>query len=214
MKKVVISVFLIFAAAAASNLIAQRVPAGAGTPAGGGDRNLAGDDIKARSIEIERMRQEAVRSEAATFAPINKDISVKFPQIKEDFEGIQIMEAAIIKAYTTGKLIDYNLIEISADGILKRGKRLDANLFAPEAETKTEPPADAKSNEKADKPKSTRDLIVALDTAIGSFVSSKIFGNIKVIEPEVAIKTRKDLLDVLALSEKLSAQAKLAKVLK
>ena len=52
------------------------------------------------------------------------------------------------------------------------------------------------------------ELIIALDTSIGSFVSSKIFGNVNVIDPAVAVKTRTDLVNILDLSDKLSKEAK------
>jgi hypothetical protein len=47
-----------------------------------------------------------------------------------------------------------------------------------------------------------------LDNSIGSFVSSKIFGNVNVIDPTVAVKTRTDLINILDLSDKLSKEAK------
>lgn len=206
MKKVLLTLFLILAASISSNLLAQ-TPGGAGTPAGAGDRNLAGDDIKTRSIEMERMKQESERSEAALFAPINKDISAKFPQIKEDFEGVQMADAAIIKAYSSGKTIDYHSISVFADEISKKSKRLDANLFALPGENKDDKSEAGKSKDKPEKVKSVRDLIVDLDNAIGDFVSSPIFANIKAIEPAVAIKTRTDLLRVLHLSEMLAVSA-------
>src|SRR5258706_3600174 len=208
MKKFIFLIFLIFSTAASSNLHAQLPTPGAGTPAGAGDKNLGDDSIKMRSIEMERIKRETQRVEAATFAPINTDMAVKFPQIKEDFEGIQISETAIVTAYTTGKTIDYSLIESSADAIYKKAKRLDSNLFAASAEKKVDPSSDDKPKQKTEKTKSARDLIIELDSTIGSFVSSKIFGNIRVIEPEVAIKTRTDLLKILDLSEKLSLEAK------
>jgi hypothetical protein len=182
-----------------ANVFAQRE-----TPAGAGDKNLGDDGIKMRSVEMERIKREAQIAEASAFAPINKEISAKFPQIKEDFEGIQVLEGSIIKAYTTGKSIDYGLIESAAEGINKKAQRLDTNLFAAtKAEKKEE-----KTTEKVEKPKIIRDLIVELDNAVGDFVSSKIFGNIKVIEPDVAIKTRNDLLNILKLSELVAAEAK------
>ena len=173
-------------------------------PATTDNGNIADNGIKMRSIELERAKREAAQAEAASFAPINTEIKAKFPQIKEDFEGIQMAQAAIITAYTKTKTIDYAMIESSANEINKNSKRLDSNLFAL---TKKEKKDDKKSD-KEEKPKTIRDLIVELDNAIGDFVSSKIFGNLKVIEPEVAIKTRTDLLKVQDLSEKLAAATK------
>ena len=196
MKKFTVSVFLMLVVSVFSNVFGQRE-----TPAGAGDKNLGDDGIKLRSVELERVKRDANKNDPATFAPINKDIKAKFPQIKEDFESIQIAEAAIIKAYTTGKTIDYNMIQTSAENINKKAKRLDDNLFA----TKLEKKGDKK--EKEQKPKTIKELIVDLDHSIGNFVSSKIFGNINVVETDVAIKTRTDLVKILDLSEKLSKEA-------
>lgn len=207
MARITLSVFLILAGSALSAVFGQAAPAGAGTPPGGGDKNLADDAIKARSVEIERMKQELKRAEAASFAPINKEISAKFPQIKEDFEGLQISQAAIVKAYTMGKTIDYALIESSAGDISKKAKRLDSNLFAVSSEKKAQPTLDGTTKDKVEKPTTLPDLIVDLDNAIGRFVSSKLFANIKVIEPDVAISTRTDLINILHLSERLAAEA-------
>ncbi len=198
MKKIFYSILLIFAAALVSNVFAQRE-----TPTGAGDKNLADNNIKMRSVELDRVKREAAKSEAASFAPINKELTAKFPRIKEDFEGIQILQAAVIKAYTTGKKIDYALIETSAKGISDKAKRLDVNLFA---ESKKDRKTD-KLKEIPEVEKSVGELIVELDNAIGSFVESKIFVNFKVIEPESAIKTRSDLLDIIRLSERLSNSA-------
>ena len=161
------------------------------------------NDIKLRSVELERVKR-AASDEAASFAPISKTITIKFPQIKADFEGLQISQAAIIAAYTKSKTIDYALIETSANTINDNAKRLDVNLFAA---TKKDKPENRKAA-KGTKPITFEGLIVELDTVIGSFVSSKLFGNLKIIEPEVAIKTRTDLLRIQELSEQLSLEAK------
>jgi hypothetical protein len=188
-----------------SHAFAQAAPPGVGTPPGAGDKNLGDDSIKMRSVEMDRMKKESKGSAASSSAPINKQISAKFTEIKEDFEGVQTSQAAIIKAYTTGKMIDYGLIESAAKDIQKRAKRLDANLFAASAE-KVQPGMDSKAKDKVATP-GLRDLIVDLDNAIGRFVSSKLFANIQVIEPEVAISTRTDLNSILHLSEMLGSEA-------
>ncbi len=77
MKKFILLIFVLFAASVFSNLHAQVTPAGAGAPAGAGDKNLGDDGIKMRSIEMERIKREAQSAEAATFAPINTDMAAK-----------------------------------------------------------------------------------------------------------------------------------------
>ena len=197
MKKIILSILVILAASTFSNVFGQRE-----TPGGAGDKNLGDDGIKLRSVEIERIKREADKSNASSFAPINTEIKAKFPQIKEDFESVQLLQAAIIKAYTTGKTIDYGMIETSAEGINKKAKRLDANLFASKIQKKSD-----NSKAKETKIKSVKVLIVELDNSIGSFVSSKIFGNINVVDPVVALKTRTDLVKIMDLSDQLSKEA-------
>lgn len=202
MPRITLLIFLILAASLVSNLFAQAAPPGAGTPPGAGDKNLGDDSIKMRSVEIDRMKKESKAAAAASPAPINNQISAKFPEIKEDFEGIQTSQAEIVKAYTTGKVIEYASIESFAKDVLKRAKRLDSNLFTASAEKVL----DNKTKDKAATP-GLRDLIIDLDNAIGRFVSSRLFVNIQVIEPEVAASTRSDLNSILQLSEMLSAEA-------
>jgi len=167
--------------------------------------NINDNSIKLRSVELERVKRQEAQAEAAKFAPVNKKLEAKFPEIKDDFEGIQTAQSMIVLAYTSQKNIDYAAIETNADEINKKARRLDANLFPDATSQKRK---DEKDESKEAKETSVKELIVELDNAIGSFVSSKIFANLKIIEPEVAINTRADLLKIRELSEKLSAEAK------
>jgi hypothetical protein len=202
MKKIIFSICLILGASLFTNVWGQ-----SNAPSIADNANPQDNGIKMRSVELEKVKRDAEKANAASFGAINTKIETKFPEIKEDFEGLQISEAAIIKTYTTDKKIDYSLIEISAENINKHAKRLDTNLFAEAPKNKEELP-DEKSKAIVEKPKTMRDLIVALDNAIGSFLSSKIFGNLKVIDPEVSVKTRTDLIMIMELSERISAEAK------
>jgi hypothetical protein len=199
MKNIILLVLLTVVSSVYSNVLGQT-----NVPAVPDNANIQDNDIKMRSVEMERVKRDAAKTEASKFAPVNSKIEVKFPEIKEDFEGMQIAQAAIIKAYSTGSAIDYATIASSADEIVKKAERLDANLFA---EATTDQRKD-ETKPKEEKPKALRDLIVELDETIGSFVSSKIFVNLKAIEPEEAIRTRADLLKIQRLSERLAEEAK------
>jgi hypothetical protein len=175
------------------------------TPAVTGDTTLRDESLRMRSIDIERAKQEAAKinstSDTGATAAINTDIDKKYPQIKEDFEGIQNNQTVIINAYTTGESIDYKQIKLSADEINKSAKRLDGNLFAERAEVKK---AD---KEKDKKTKEIKELIVELDNAIGNFVASPMFQNLRVVDPEVAGKAQIELLKIAQISGLLSKEA-------
>lgn len=210
MKKIILQFLIIFALAICSNISAQVAPAVTG------DKDLRDENIRMRSIDLERAKRDAAKSPTDTTnttstavpaAVIKSDIDTKYPQIKEDFEGIQTDQSAIIKAYTTGEKIDYMQIKTAAADIGIRAKRLDGNLFAPkvEVEKKAEQSKEV-SKEKEEKTKSVRDLIVELDNAVGNFVASAMFQNLRVVEPEVAGKTQADLAKIVEISELLSKE--------
>ncbi len=202
MKTIAITIFLILAASVLSVVNAQ--PPGGTTPTGASDSSLRDDGVRMRSIELERIKREANKNDPTLFAEMNRRVNAKFPQIKEDFESIQISEAAIITAYKMSKMIDYKLIESSAKDIVKKSKRLDLNLFA----NRVEPEEIGPVKKEDQKSLTMKDLIMDLDKPMGEFVSSKIFQNHVVVDAEVARKARVDLANLIKASEALSKEAK------
>lgn len=186
---------------AAFTSIPAQPPTGGSTPAGKSDSGLRDDNVRLRSVELERIKREAEKGDPAQFTTINSTIETKFGEIKEDFEGIQISQTAIIQAYAAGKNIDYKLITASAEEIYKKAKRLDSNLFSAKFDF------DDKKYEKSleEKKSLPRDLIIDLDNAVGELVASKLFQNLKVFEPETARKARTDLAHIIKTSEALRA---------
>ncbi len=198
MKKNILICFVIFTAAVFSNVTAQQE-----MPSGASDKNLGDNNIKMRSVDLERAKRDAEKtnSTGANVASVNPKIETKFPQIKEDFEGIQSNQELIVKSYTSGAKVDYKQIKDSADLINKSAKRLDENLFA----VKTEKPKE--NSKKENKEKSISDLIVDLDNAIGKFAASTMFQNLRLVNPEIAGKTQLDLMKIMQISDLLSKQA-------
>lgn len=162
------------------------------------------NNIKMRSVELERVKRESSKDPFKPGVAVNPKIDEKFPLIKEDFEGIQIAESAIIKTYTRDQTIDFPLIASSADDINRHAKRLEENLF------KTDPDKvkkAAKNEKKPELPAEIRDVIIALDESIGRLVTSKMFENLRVVDPEAAVKAHDDLMAIQALSARLSELA-------
>ncbi len=156
-----------------------------------------GSSIRRRSLELERVKRESNTTYPTESA---EEQRIKFAQVKEDFESIQKLQTEIIKAYTTGKSINYEKIHDSAAEITTKARRLDENLF------------DSRQNQKVKdvkniRPKSIRDLIIELDNSIGKFISSPIFKNTKIVDLEISAQTRIDLEKLLVLSEILSKEA-------
>lgn len=153
--------------------------------------------IRRRSLELERVKREG-----NTINPIesSREQQIKFAQVKADFESIQKLQTAIIKAYTTGKKINYDKICESAAEMTIKARRLDENLFNSKQIQKIK----AVENPKQ---KSIRDLIIELDNSVGKFVGSPIFKNTKLVDLEISEQTRIDLENLLSLSETLSKES-------
>ena len=193
-EKILTSLFLLVAGTLV-NLHAQDVPQV--TP----PSDLRDDNIRRRSIDLERVKQDAAKLVASGRSVVRSGIEKRYPEIKKDFEGIQKSQVLIIAAYTRSKLINYGLIESSANRISKQANRLNSNLFKTEKKIKF-----AKLKNK--KSKSVKKLIISLDNAIGAFTKSKMFKDLRVIEPDVAVKTQSDLARIMFLGNELANAAK------
>ena len=123
---------------------------------------------------------------------------------------MQMSQDVVIKTYQgTGK-IDYVQIGKSALEINKSATRLNSNLF-PAAETPDAEKEEKKQvkKERETKPaKSVRDLIVDLDNAIGSFATSPMFQNLRIVDPAVSAKAKLSLEKIIELSAQLNTEAR------
>lgn len=196
MKKGIIVIFVMIILASAG--IAQTgTPIDAGTPAGAGDKNLQSNDIKLRSIELERIKREADKN-----AVVRRDdgVELKFVILKNDFEGIQLEQSEIVKAYQAGDKIDYKRMNRSAGKITEMAIRLKANLFPSDPSDKNSENDPEVIEPVEQNKKSIRSLIIDLDNSIGEFVTNKMFENLKVIDTELGHKAASDLEKIINLS--------------
>jgi hypothetical protein len=204
MKKTFILIAFVCSTAICSNIYAQQVT----PPTVSGDKELRDNNIKIRSVDLERVDRDARKTDKAA-AKAEDTLAAKYAEIKTDYEQIQLAQDAVVKTYQgTGK-IDYAQISKSALEINKSATRLNSNLFPlveiPDVE-KREKKEDKK--EKETKPaKSVRDLIIDLDNAIGSFATSSMFQNLRAVDPEVSEKTKLDLQRIIQLSNLLAGEA-------
>ncbi len=217
MKKIIF--FTVVVLAGFSNVYAQV------TPAGAGDKDLRDTNVKGRSNEIERIKRDAEKSQKsnknktaqnpAAEQPAKDKLAAKYDEIKTDYEQIQLSQDSIIKAYQSSDKIDYGQIDKFSSEINKSAMRLNLNLFPPAVEStdsKKVENSEAKKEGKAEKekktPKSVRDIIVDLDNTIGSFATSAMFQNLRVVDPAVSEKTKLDLERIIELSGLLNAEAR------
>jgi hypothetical protein len=149
---------------------------------------------KYRSDEIERVRREA---EVREYRP-----SARFPQIKEDFERIQIINSEQLQVRASTPRLDFERIAKAATEIRTRATRLKSDLF---------PSASKEPKKQVDRTNQARDdlkfLLAELDKAIIIFVHNPIFENTKVVNPQDSTRAERELWNIINLSERTRKRA-------
>ena len=149
--------------------------------------------VKGRSNEMERVKRDAEKPEK------KNNPEETFPQIKEDFEQIQLVNSNVLQAAPAGVAPDYGHLSEAAADIKKRAARLKTNLFGAESE---KPPK--QKEEKGEKAQpDLKSLLSALDAAVSDFTHSPMFQNTKVVNPEDSTKARRDLEEIIKLSTRI-----------
>lgn len=160
-------------------------------------------DIKNRSVEIERMKRDAGKRSA------RNDSAVKFPEIKEDFEEIQKLNADLFKISDAEPASNYAAIAKLATEINRRAARLQSNLFSPndehDAESKNK---ESKSKRAAQKASEIKTLLANLDKSVNKFVHNAMFRNVKIVNSEDSLAAQNDLAAIVKISFSLKEKIK------
>ncbi|HQU85938.1 MAG TPA: hypothetical protein PKY59_22620 [Pyrinomonadaceae bacterium] len=206
MNRIFTLIGFVFLTAICFNISAQQ-----SAPAGAGDKDLRDTGIRTRSIDLERVDRDAHKTDKSKTnkkdAQAEDRLAIKYAEIKADFEQIQMSQDMIIKTYQgTGK-INYEVIGKSAQEINSSAARLNLNLFPVTETKKTDEKKDEKAETQPKTAKSIRDLIVDLDNTIGSFATSPMFQNLRVVDAAVSAKAKLDLEKIMELSAEINTEA-------
>lgn len=204
MKRIGMLVSIALVSAAVSVSAQQEAPPGAS------DRGPADRSMKTRSAELERVKRDAEKPDPKALIP-----PVKFQEIKEDFEGLQLRQDEIRKIYSEGKEIDMAKIVWVAGLMNANATRLQGNLFPPPVE---EPKAKKKSKEQKVEPakvepaleplpQDLRSMILAQDDALAAFVANPMFTNPQVSNVDSNVKAQTDLKKLIRLTAALGEMA-------
>jgi|GEM_PF-1108548 len=150
---------------------------------------------------IERALTERRAQPVKRFAPLVLD------QIRSDFLRLQMVDRQLMKAMTMATAIDFDLVTESAAEIRRHSRRLKKNLALPELETA---PADRSALVVEAKPASLRTSLSSLSHWIEEFVSNPMFEQVRLVDPQLASKARRDIEAIIELSSQIkSASEKL-----
>jgi hypothetical protein len=172
--------------------------ASAQSPALGARTNSPRDkaiEDKYRSDEIERVRRSAEKPKDRR--------TTRFPQIKDDFERIQIINSDVLQTNPINRPLDYRRIAEAGAEVSKRASRLKSNLFPTESNDGTK-----KTSPQNESTQDLKSLLKALDTAVIGFVHNPMFENLKVVNSQDSTKAQQDLESIIKLSREVNKRAK------
>jgi hypothetical protein len=148
---------------------------------------------------------EALKREASKPVEERRAQSANF-QLKHDFEQLQTIHNRMMTMTFSNNVLDYKLISEALTEIKKRASRLKSNLPLPA-------PAEDKREAKSLKGWGEIDrgqlkpALLALDDLIMSFVTNPVFRKAEVIDIHQSSRARRDLEDIIKLSEKIKKSA-------
>lgn len=159
-------------------------------------------EIKNRSIELERVRQEGEKPNLPKDA-----LNINFSEIKEDFERIQVVNTNSLQANTVKESLDYRVIFKAVSEIKKRALRLKSNLFPVSSKKTSDKERLTKEQNKFSK-KELKTLAVELDNTVYSFISNGIFKNIRLVNLTDSQKAENDLRKIINLCSLIETKTK------
>lgn len=147
-----------------------------------------------------RENRVAAMEEAKEKAKAKRDPRAVMEQVNEDFSRIQDINNDLLKAVSSGKTLDFQLIAQAAEEIRMRSARLKENLTLPGKSKKPEK-LEVGSDETQ-----IKTALTALNELMQSFVTNPIFKSTGV-DAEQGAKARHDLEGIIDLSERIKKAA-------
>jgi hypothetical protein len=137
--------------------------------------------------------------------PTGHDTRPAYSQVAEDFEQLQLRSYQLTVAAGAGAGPEYKQIREHAADIRKRASRLKQTLVLPEPGYGDD--AKLKRSEEAFTSEWLAAAVASLEAAVKSFAWNPAFQKPDVIVPENSLKARRDLEEVLRLSERIGKAA-------
>lgn len=128
----------------------------------------------------------------------SKDASTVLAEINEDFDRFRAINEEIKTAAAGNGPLNFKLLSDDAVEIKKRGNRLKGNLAGlPKPGKEETPPKEPPPNDDAQ----MRSLLTSLNRVMTSFLSNPVFSDIGTLDNQLAATARRDLDQLIAISE-------------
>jgi malonyl CoA-acyl carrier protein transacylase len=162
---------------------------------------------EARRVEAERRARDNELREAAwelRMAEVRRppekrrDATLAYAQIRDDYKQIQVVNNSLAKSVAAGGPLDLKYVSKSVSEIKSRASRLKENLMLPEAKSPPERP-----REEPLRDEQLKSSLARLDGLVMEFIDSPIFEQAKAVNLEQAAKARRNLEEIIELSEQI-----------
>jgi hypothetical protein len=161
--------------------------------------NAALGQAAPRQVTLSERENSARENQATT----RRDPKEVLAQVNEDLRQLKALSGGIsTHAALTDQPLNYHSIVENVTEIRKRSKRLSTDLALPHEEKKDKG-EDFKDAEQGE----LRPGLAALNKLLDSFLRNPIFSDAGPIDVQLAAKARRDLDDIIVLSEKLRKNA-------
>ena len=156
------------------------------------ERQLRDRELALRNLERERNR-----------GTTDQQLRLPYEQINKDFKRMQIVNNDMMRAAHGSRALDYRSVSEATAEIKRCASRLKSNLVLPDIDK------DEKRQKGRDATEAAQliQALAALDQLIMSFVTNPVFKNAGVVDHQLSTKARRDLEDIIELSDRIKKNA-------
>ena len=146
------------------------------------------------------MRPETTKTTKATK---RRDPKVVAAELEEEFTRLQVLNNDLTEAVSGSAPLNLEFVVKSTAELVERSRRLGENLGHPEPEKGSKPP----KLEPLTDVEQLKRALATLDKLITEFAQNPLFKEANTRDAELFVKARRDLAEIIALSEHLKKNA-------
>jgi hypothetical protein len=165
-------------------------------------RGITDPDNEQRQRDL-RLLDKTMRAREINKTTKLRDRKVVAAEIAEDFTRIQVVNNDLGEAVSGSAPLDLEFVVKSAAELVERTKRLGENLGHPEPEKGSKPP----KLEPVTDVKQLGRALATLNKLITEFTHNPLFTDANTRDAELFVKARRDLAEIISLSEHLKKDA-------
>ena len=159
-------------------------------------------EMEQRQRDLKLLDRSMRPHEVAKTTP-RRDPKVVNAEIAEDFTRIQVINNDLVEAVSGSAPLNLESVVKSAAELAERTKRLEENLGHPESEKGSKPPNPQPATDFDQLKRS----LATLDKLMTEFTHNPLFTDASTRDAELLVKARRDLADLMALSEHIKKDA-------